>query len=452
MGENRWFSDETPMTGSREAALMAQCDDLRVTGETTIGWCALTPTNERLDAEGRPSDEDMGPVSAPDPTAPLRRVFDDPQVCALREHLRAANGIAGLDILEPRETQRAARMFLRDGFVVVRDLLDAQMLDTMRQASARVLGDILAEPGAGGRKHLAESRRLPHRYSYGTASASRELLHLPQWAALVDLPTTTPILEAIFGGTEYFVVGAGGDVCLPGAIEYQALHADFREPYVIPPARLAQAQLLGLELTRLEGGGALDERSRQLLFERTPPIVTINFLMSDQTFENGPIRQIAGSQARPGRPPTQAEEPAWMRPSPVVGAPAGAGVFRDPRAWHGGTPNLSREIRAMPNVEYGAPWLDDRWFKTSMPHAIWTGLSDHAQRLCERIRTAPAAWPPALASCTPWPAAAPWPATEPRPASSGVPPGRGWAGTNPCTPPLRHPRPSYNEDPGPRFF
>ena len=47
-----------------------------------------------------------------------------------------------------------------------------------------------------------------------------------------------------------------------------------------------------------------------------------------------------------------------MRLSTLVGAPAGAGVFRDTRAWHGATPNVSREIRAMPNVEYGAPWLE----------------------------------------------------------------------------------------------
>jgi hypothetical protein len=121
--------------------------------------------------------------------------------------------------------------------------------------------------------------------------------------------------------------------------------------------------------------------------------VTINFLMSDLTAENGPIRQIPGTQVRPGSPPTQADEPDWMRLSTLVGAPAGAGVFRDIRAWHGATPNVSREIRAMPNVEYVAPWIDASAFKPSMPHEIWAGLSPHAQRISAPIKTAPGVWP-----------------------------------------------------------
>ncbi len=109
--------------------------------------------------------------------------------------------------------------------------------------------------------------------------------------------------------------------------------------------------------------------------------MTINFLMSDLTWENGPIRQIPGTQGRPGNPPSQADEPEWMRLSTLVGAPAGAGIFRDLRAWHGATPNVGKEIRAMPNVEYGSSWLDDRFFSRCMPHAVWETLSDHAKSL-----------------------------------------------------------------------
>jgi len=83
-----------------------------------------------------------------------------------------------------------------------------------------------------------------------------------------------------------------------------------------------------------------------------------------------------------------------MRLSTLVGAKAGAGVFRDNRAWHGATPNLSREIRAMPNVEYGAPWWNDeaRYART-MPHAIWQSLSPHAQRIAARVVAEPGVWP-----------------------------------------------------------
>src|SRR5579872_173171 len=367
-------------------------ESLKVIGETDVGWCAATPPNETTDEDGRPLIRTAG-FTAADPRAPRRRVYDDPEVVALREHLRRDNGLRGLEFVAPDEIDRAKRIFLRDGFVVVRDLLDPGTLETMREASARVLAQILEIPGFGGRKYMTESGRLPHRYSYGTASASRQLLHEPEWAAIVDLPATTPILTALFGGDDYWVVGAGGDLCLPGAIEYQTLHYDSRETFELPPERLAQAQRMGVELRKEPDSDRLTERTRHLIFERTPPKVTINFLMSDMTFENGPIRQIPGTQTLAGSPPTQADEPEWMRLSTVVGAPAGAGVFRDPRAWHGATPNVSREIRAMPNVEYTAPWLDASQFEPSMPHEIWAGLGEHARRVCARIKTAPGVWP-----------------------------------------------------------
>jgi len=376
-----------PRGRNDESREVIERENVQVFGETDVGWCAATPPNETSDDDGRPLVRTEG-FSAADPTAPKHRAYDDPGVCALRERLRRGNGMPGLEILAPHEIERARRIFFRDGFVVVRDLLDPDALAAFREASARALSQILAIPGFGGRKYVTETNRLPHRYSYGTSSASRHLLHDPVWASMIDRPTTTPLVESLFGG-EYWVVGAGGDLCLPGAIEYQTLHSDAREEYQLPQGRLEQAARLGVELRSDE----LDHKTRQLIFVRTPPRITINFLMSDLTWENGPIRQIPGTQVRPDSPPTQGAEPMWMRLSTLVGAPAGAGVIRDTRAWHGATPNLSREIRAMPNVEYGAPWLDDTMFKPSMPHEIWADLSPHAQAISGRIKTRPGEWP-----------------------------------------------------------
>lgn len=373
---------------------MSELDQLKVYGETGVGWCHLTPPNETVDEHGKPTAR-ANAFNAADPRAPRRRVFDDPEVCRLREHLRQNNGIRGLEIVGPDEVERAARIFFRDGFVVVRDLLDADGLRRFRDGSAKALKQILEVPGVGGRKYMTESFRLPHRYSYGTSSASRHMLHEPVWASMIDLPTTTPILSKIFGTDKYQVVGAGGDLCLPGAIEYQALHVDLREreTFELPEARLRQARSLGIKFKTRAGSGEVEHSSWQLIIERTPPMVAINFLMSDLTWENGPIRQIPGTQGRVANPPSPAEEPEWMRLSTLVGAPAGAGVFRDVRAWHGATPNVGREIRAMPNVEYGAPWLEDRWFIPSMPHEIWKALSPHAQHVSRRIKMAPGVWP-----------------------------------------------------------
>ncbi len=372
---------------------MSELDDIKVFGETAVGWCGLTLPNETVDDSGRPFVQENG-FSAADPRAPKRRAYDDPDVCALREHLRAHNGIRGLEILGPHEIERAVQVFFRDGFVVVRDVLNAAELARFREASARVLKQILVIPGVGGRKYLTESYRLPHRYSYGTASASRHLLHDLVWASMIDLPTTTPILARIFGGPEYKVLGAGGDLCLPGAIEYQALHSDGdREHFQLPPERIEQARRLGVELRDDDAAAGQNYRMLQRMIERTPPVVTVNFLMTEMTFENGPIRQVPGSQGRAGHPPSPANEPEWMRLSTLVGAPAGAAIFRDTRAWHGGTPNLSREIRAMPNVEYMAPWYQDANFQPAMPYEIWETLSPHAQRISMFTRFPPGVWP-----------------------------------------------------------
>ncbi|HKN01861.1 MAG TPA: phytanoyl-CoA dioxygenase family protein [Candidatus Binataceae bacterium] len=372
---------------------MSELDEIKVYGETDVGWCALTLPNESVDDTGRPFVREKG-FSAADPRAPKRRDYDDPEVRALREHLRTHNGIRGLEMLEPHEIERAAQIFFRDGFVVVKDVINADELERWRAASAKVLKQILQIPGVGGRKYLTESYRLPHRYSYGTASASRHLLHDPVWASMIDLPSTTLILTRIFGGPDYRVLGAGGDLCLPGAIEYQALHSDGdREHFQMPPPRVEQARRLGVKAHLDDGTEEQASRTLQLTIERTPPVVTVNFLMTDATWENGPIRQIPGTQGRPGHPPVPADEPEWMRLSTLAGAPAGAAIFRDTRAWHGGTPNLSREIRAMPNVEYMAPWYEDQNFQPAMPYEIWAGLSPHAQRISLLTRLPPGEWP-----------------------------------------------------------
>lgn len=56
----------------------------------------------------------------------------------------------------------------------------------------------------------------------------------------------------------------------------------------------------------------------------------------------------------------------------------------DPRAWHGGTPNLSNEVRAIPNIEYFAPWYREP-MPISMPRKIFDSLSQHGQWISRYI-------------------------------------------------------------------
>ena len=69
-----------------------------------------------------------------------------------------------------------------------------------------------------------------------------------------------------------------------------------------------------------------------------------------------------------------------MRLSTVCPAPAGSVLVRDVRAWHGGTPNLSDEIRAIPNVEFHAPWYREP-IVACLPREVWDGLSEHGRRV-----------------------------------------------------------------------
>ena len=312
-------------------------------------------SSARAEIEIETTPEHMNLVSGDPNCSSWTRSYDDPGVSGLREHLRKNNGIKGLELVSPENPKRAAELLHRDGFVAVRDVLSPDLLERMRHASNEAIlqlmkddPDCSAGGGAGG---------LPHRYSFGGGSGSRHMLHINEWCELIDLPTTTPILSEIFGSPDYVVGGAGGDIAMPGAIEYQGLHSDNMWSEIPDPY------------------GNVTMRDLPV------PVLTINFPMIDLTFENGPIRQIPATQRARAPIPGLADEPEWMKLSTVCPAPAGTAVFRDIRAWHGGTPNLSKDVRAMPNVEYFAPWFRSEAIMRSMPYQQWERLSPHAQRI-----------------------------------------------------------------------
>ncbi len=80
------------------------------------------------------------------------------------------------------------------------------------------------------------------------------------------------------------------------------------------------------------------------------------FIASNVSALNAPIRQIPMSQNLQRPIPNLEDEPDWMKRSTVCPLEAGTAIIRDPRAWHGGTPNLSNEMRCLVNMEYYAYW------------------------------------------------------------------------------------------------
>ena len=90
---------------------MAELDQLKIYGETTVGWCAATPPNETTDEQGAPYVPELASGMV-DPRAPSQRAYDDPGVEALRARLRERNGFPGLEIVQPHEIERALRDIL----------------------------------------------------------------------------------------------------------------------------------------------------------------------------------------------------------------------------------------------------------------------------------------------------------------------------------------------------
>ncbi|CAE7200371.1 unnamed protein product [Symbiodinium sp. CCMP2592] len=319
-------------------------------------------------------------VPANEPSGPWRSVFKerdpavegwlrspaDPRVRALRQHLESENCMSGLPEFSPSSAEfnvsRALESFQTNGFVVLDHALSKLQLEDLRKACSNIMDQIFASDPEG--SFGGGAGKLPHRYSLGDSSRTKSNFHLQAYASLVDLETTTPLLMAIFGSHEYLAAGCGGDVVLAGAIEYQALHPD---------------AIWGM----LE---------KHVADYDIPPAVTVNFVLEDLTAINGPMRVVPGSHRWRHRPPTLREEPDWMMLNTLCPIKAGAAIFRDNRLWHGGTPNLSDRMRALPNMEYFPPgalpslgWLD----RHTMPWQIWRDLSPLAQYISRYVVAPP---------------------------------------------------------------
>ncbi len=250
-----------------------------------------------------------------------------------------------IELLESSEVERAAKIFHRDGFVAIKNALTPEQLKIAQTGANRVIAKQTEEIG------LENANRGFARFSFGDQTRH------PEWAMLIDLPTTLPILDRIWGSEEYSCSGAGGDYSVPGA-KIQKLHSDIGDFFRDPQG--------------------------QATFHDVPaPFIVINFLMVDFTKENGAIRFVPCTQRSRAEIPSLEEEPEWMRNS-IVCAPAGTAIIRDVRCWHAGTENTSQQIRPMTSVGYFAPWFASR-YQSTLPREIYKTLSPRAQRMCRAI-------------------------------------------------------------------
>ncbi len=283
---------------------------------------------------------------------------DDPEVVALRDHLQANNGIKGLEVFSTDDLEHALRSFHRDGFVVIADVLDSEGIGKLQHGCTEAVNEIIAlDDGHRG-------NRGSHRYSFGGSSLTRSQLHREAWQMMLETPFVHDIVARIFGSSDFILRAASGDFCLPGAVDYQRLHSDVQD---------WQGDTTPFS--------SFHDATGQITIRDLPtPYVCVNFLPQEVTKLNGPTRQIPGTQKSRTRIPSLEDEPEWMRLSTVCPAPAGAIMVRDVRAWHGGTPNLSDATRAIPNLEFYAPWFREP-IVPGISHADYKQLSDRAQQI-----------------------------------------------------------------------
>jgi hypothetical protein len=304
---------------------------------------------------------------------------DAPETIALRAHLEANNGIKGLEILQQNDIARAVELFRRDGFVVIADVLNQEQTQFLADGCNEVAAEILAlDKDRGG-------NRGSHRYSFGGSSLTRSQLHRPEWQMMLGIPVVDEVVTAIFGSPDYSLRAASGDFCLPGATGYQPLHSD------VSDWRGSSTRFSSFH----------DPRGQISIRDLPCPYVCVNFLPQDVIRLNGPTRQIPGTQHSRMPIPNLDDEPEWMRLSTVCPAPAGAIMIRDVRAWHGGTPNVSDSMRAIPNLELYAPWFREP-IVPGITYADHKKLSERAQfltRFCvadssEPLLTGATLWAP----------------------------------------------------------
>lgn len=177
------------------------------------------------------------PSAMPAPVSALgwqgKYKHDSPEVAELRSQLAEEAGIKGVEVVDPAEegyAERAAAIFHRDGFVLVRDCLTPENLEKVRAGATHTIRSMVElDP-------LRVGNRGSHRYCF--ANAFNHFGQMDAWKILIDPPPVLAVLEAIFGSKEFRLQGIGGDFVLPGCTSYQHLHRDFGDFLNDPTGRL----------------------------------------------------------------------------------------------------------------------------------------------------------------------------------------------------------------------
>lgn len=219
--------------------------------------------------------------------------------------------------------EKAASIFAKYRVVVIKSLFSQETTDMVW----RSLRELQQKWGA----KFDEQRvgnRCPGRYDMGSAYDTGHLTHLAGYLEALEEFAKKGGLRLLDQLGGYKFTGGHGTLCLAHTDNWQPLHSDYRCP--------KQTTMLPL----------LDMPAHV-------PFMDLMFTVQPLTSRNGAMRIIPGlpsveetywqNQCCP--PPSQAEEPEVFKRSQLYPLPAGCGILRDIRVWHGGVPNTDDEDR-----------------------------------------------------------------------------------------------------------
>lgn len=220
----------------------------------------------------------------------------------------------------------AAVIFQKYGVVILTDLISTNTTNMVLKS----LRDLYQKWGA---KYDPErvGNRLPGRYDMGSAYNTQHLTHLPGYLeALEEFAQKggLHLLEQLGG---YQFVGGQGQLVLAHTDNWQPMHGDYynawHEDLTNEPEHVACAELM--------------------------------FTVHPLTSRNGAMRILPGQpcwsrmyRQKEFPPPKLDTEPEQSRLSQLFPLPAGCGILRDIRIWHGGVPNSSAEDRHIPVLQF----------------------------------------------------------------------------------------------------
>ena len=253
-----------------------------------------------------------------------------------------------------------AAMVVSQGFALLRNVLSDEACASVLQRCMVVTDEMLS---IDTNRHGNRGRG---RYSMGGASKSGQQFHNAEWALLAT-DSVLDAVESIYGVDGYVLRGGGGEIVLGNVDEYQDLHADVSR---VPLACDTQAR---------------------------PPFLVVNFALHHIGEDHGPTR-IWPRRGRPRdskRPVRQDLEPRSILRSTLAPVPQGACTIRDPRIWHGGTPNYRSYPRYLPNLEFlsqeyydylcGGRAGESRFNRPTMTPEVFALLSPRAQHAARSL-------------------------------------------------------------------